>query len=58
MLKVELATNGDRFGHDTIWDYGSEDVVVLSDLDIGNVRARFEVQSGLLQFKVLVGEEA
>ena len=49
---------GDRFGHDTIWDYESEDVVVLSDLDIGNVRARFEVQSGLLQFKVLVGEEA
>ena len=49
---------GDRFGHDTIWDYESEDVVVLSDLDIGTVRARFEVQSGQLQFKVLVGEEA
>ena len=48
---------GDRFGHDTVWDYQTGDKVILSDLDIGQARARFEVANGVLNFKVLVGDE-
>lgn len=47
---------GDDFGHDTIWDYEAGDVVVLADMDVGDVRARFEVQGRVMQLKILTGD--
>lgn len=49
---------GAAFGHDRVWDLQSDDIIVLSDLDVGQVRARFEVSQGTMQFRILVGEEA
>ena len=49
---------GEDFGHDVIRDYTDDEVIILTDIDLGKVQARFEVRGNVMDFRILVGEEA